>query len=346
MSSLVQSLSHSWQPFVLITGLLLIGHVAAREGLFESVGHLVARTPGNDIALFVVTMLAVAIVTALLNLDTSVVFMTPVALHAARARGSDETAFALGTILMSNSASLLLIGSNLTNMLVFATHPVRGTVFAGHMGLAWLASVTITIVMVMGWRRRQLLRPSESSTEHVTWRVGPGTVAAAVAVLLMLLTSQPALFIIVIGAGLEFKDLVGHRRVKWREVLQVASPFVILPLFIVAVVVGWLGRNWHTIGNLIAHSNSLTTAAIAGALSLLINNLPAASLFAGQPVAHPYALLIGLNLGPNAFVTGAMSTMLWFRLVRADGFSPTVVQFVKVGVPVTVVTLCVASLLV
>ena len=346
MNSLVQSLSHSWQPFVLITGLLLIGHVAAREGLFESVGRLVARTPGNDVALFVVTMLAVALITALLNLDTSVVFMTPVALHAARARDGDETAFAFGAILMSNAASLLLVGSNLTNMLVFATHPVRGTVFAAHMALAWFASVVITIGIVIVWRRRQLLRPSDASTERVTWHIGSGTVAAVVAVALMLLTSQPALPVFAIGAALEMADLVWRRRVKWREVLEVASPLVVAPLFVVAVLVGWLGRNWHAAENLIAHSNSLTTAAVSGALSLVINNLPAASLFSGQPIAHPYALLVGLNLGPNAFVTGAMSTMLWFRLVRAQGMSPTVMQFVRVGVPVTVVTLCVASLLV
>jgi arsenical pump membrane protein len=346
VNSLVQSLSHSWQPFVLITGLLLIGHVAAREGLFESVGRLVARTPGSDVALFVVTMLAVAIITAVLNLDTSVVFMTPVALHAARTRDSDETAFAFGAIFMSNAASLLLVGSNLTNMLVFATHPVRGTVFAAHMVLAWIVSVVITIVMVVVWRRRQLLRPSDASTERVSWHVGPGTVAAAVAVVLMLLTSQPALPVFAIGGSLELRDLVGRRRVEWREVLEVASPLVVGPLFVVAVLVGWLGRNWHAAENLIAHSNSLTTAAVSGVLSLAINNLPAASLFAGQRIAHPYALLIGLNLGPNAFVTGAMSTMLWFRLVRAQGMSPTVMQFVRVGVPVTVVTLCAAALLV
>jgi arsenical pump membrane protein len=345
VNSLLASLSHSWQPFLLITGLLLIGHVAAREGLFESVGHLVARTPGNDVALFVVTMLAVAVVTAVLNLDTSVVFMTPVALHAARARGGDETAFAFGTILMSNAASLLLLGSNLTNMLVFASHPVHGAIFAAHMVLAWTASVTLTIVMVIGWRRRQLLRPSAASTERVTWHIGPGTVAVAAAVALMLLTSQPALIVFIIAAALEMKDLVGRRRVKWREVLDVASPYVVGPLFVVAVLVGWLGRNWRALGDLIAHSNSLTTAAVAAAVSLVINNLPAASLFAGQPIAHPYALLVGLNLGPNAFVTGAMSTMLWFRLVRAQGLSPTVTRFAMVGVPVTVVTLCAAALL-
>ena len=346
MSLFVQSLSHSWQPFVLITGLLFIGHSASRDGLFSSVGRLVARTPGNDVALFTVTMTAVAVVTALLNLDTSVVFMTPVALHAARARGSDEVAFAFGTILMSNAASLLLVGSNLTNMLIFATHPVRGTTFAARMTPAWVVCVVVTIVMVAWWRRRELVRRSVSSNEAVKWHVGPGTVSAVVAVALMLATSQPALPVFVLGALLEVVDLVVRRRVDVRDVVRVASPQVVAPLFVVAVLVGWMGRSWHGLGHVVAHTNSLATAAIAGALSLVINNLPAASLFAGQTIAHPYALLLGLNLGPNAFVTGAMSTLLWLRIVRGEGLAPTTGQFVRIGVPVTVATLCLASLLV
>ena len=346
MNLFVQSLSHSWQPFVLITGLLLIGHVASREGLFESVGRLVARTPGNDAALFTVTMLAVAVVTALLNLDTSVVFMTPVALNASRTRKADDTAFLYGTILMSNAASVLLVGSNLTNMLVFATHPVRGLTFAAHMGLAWLTSVVITIALVALWRYRHLGGGRHFRTQKQKWRAGPGTVAVAVAVALMLALSQPAVPVIVLGVLLETFDAAVRRRVKWRDVVSVANPQVVLPLFVVAVLVGWLGRSWHRVGHIVAHTNALLTAMIAAGLSLVINNLPAASLFAGQPIAHPYALLLGLNLGPNAFVTGAMSSMLWFRLVRREGFEPSMWQFVRIGLPVTLVTLFIASLFV
>jgi len=342
----LQSLSHSWQPFVLITGLLLIGHVASREGLFESVGNLVARTPGNDMTLFTVMMVAVAIVTALLNLDTSVVFMTPVALHASRARSADDVAFLYGTILMSNAASLLLVGSNLTNMLVFASHPVRGVTFARHMALAWLASVVLTIVLVAWWRRRELRRGTAQALTAVTWRMGPATVSVVVAVALMLVLSQPAIPVIVLGVALEVFDVVRRRRVTYLEIVSVANPQVVAPLFVVAVLVGWLGRSWHQVGDLAAHTNALATAAMASGLSLVINNLPAASLFAGQPIAHPYALLLGLNLGPNAFVTGAMSTLLWFRLVRREGFTPSVSQFVRIGLPVALVTVCITSLMV
>ncbi len=346
MSLFAQSLSHSWQPFVLITGLLFVGHVAARDGLFEMVGLVVARTPGNDVALFSVTMLAVAVVTAVLNLDTSVVFMTPVAMHAARARGGDEVAFAYGTILMSNAASLLLVGSNLTNMLVFSSHPVRGATFAAHMALAWSTSVLLTIVLVALWRRHQLLRRSTASRERASFHFGPGAAAVLVAVVLMLVTTQPAVAVFALGTALEAFDLVVRRRVRYGDVVSVANPQIVVPLFVVAVLFGWLGRRWHEVGHLVAHSSALATAALAAALSLIINNLPAASLFAGQKVAHPYALLLGLNLGPNAFVTGAMSTMLWFRLARSEGLRPTIGQFVRIGVPLTLVTLGVASLFV
>jgi arsenical pump membrane protein len=342
---LLASLSHTWQPFVLVTGLLLIGHVASNDGLFAWVGQLVARTPGNDVALFAVTMVAVALVTAVLNLDTSVVFMTPVALHAARGRDADEVAFAYGTILMSNAASLLLVGSNLTNMLIFANRPVRGTVFAGHMITAWLACVVVTIVIVSLWRRGPLRHRAPAQSEGDHFRPGFGTAAVAVAVAAMLLLSQPALIVIIAGALVELADLSRRHWSTWRDTVDVASPYVVGPLFVVAVLVGWLGRVWHSVGHVIVHADALATALYAAALSLVINNLPAASLFAGQPVAHPYALLLGLDLGPNAFVTGAMSTLLWFRITRRDGFTPRLRSFVGIGLPVTVVSLVVASFL-
>jgi arsenical pump membrane protein len=343
---LIQSLSHSWQPFVLIVGLLLIGHVAASDGLFESMGRLVARSPGNDLALFAVAMVMVALVSAVLNLDTAVVFMTPVTLHAARARGADETAFAYGTIFMSNAASLLLVGSNLTNILVVAARPVRGVTFASHMVGAWMVSVLVTIAVVALWRSRQLRRRSEASHEGVRWSPGLGTGATVVAVVLMLVTSQPAVPVFVMGGALEVVHYLSRRRTTWLDIVHVASPHVIGPLFVVAVLVGWWGRATPWLGRVLNHTNSLTTAIVAGALSLVINNLPAASLFAGHHVAHPYALLLGLDLGPNAFVTGAMSTMLWWRIVRREGLTPRVARFVRVGAPLTLVTLGLASLLV
>ena len=70
--------------------------------------------------LLVVLLLIEAVVTAVLNLDTAVVFMTPVLLHAARAAALPDGPFLYGAVFMANSASLLLPGSNLTNLIVLA----------------------------------------------------------------------------------------------------------------------------------------------------------------------------------------------------------------------------------
>lgn len=347
MSALTSTLAHTWPPFVLITGLLFIGHVAASEGLFDAIGDWCARLPGRDLWLFFVTMAAVAIVTALLNLDTAVVFMTPIAIRAGRSRQADEVAFLYGTILMVNAASLLLIGSNLTNLLIFASRPVGGATFAAHTSLAWLASVLVTALAVAWWRRRSLTKrrasaPASAST--LSW--GPGLLATIVAVVLMLTMSDPALAVLVVGLLAESYEWLARRRVRLGAIVRVANPTIILPLFALALAVGWLGRRFHVASHLVAHTNDVTTALTAGAAAILINNLPAASLFAGGPVAHPYALLVGLNIGPNIFMTGAMSTLLWFRVARAHGTRPTSRQFLRVGAPVGLIALLVASLLV
>jgi arsenical pump membrane protein len=83
----------AWPPFVLVTGLLLIGLIAHRDGLFERAGQLLQGVAGGPPVLFGACLLLVAIVTAVLNLDTAVVFLTPVLVHAARGRGIDDEAF-------------------------------------------------------------------------------------------------------------------------------------------------------------------------------------------------------------------------------------------------------------
>ncbi len=347
MHLLALTLDATWSPFVLVAGLLLIGHVAAGEGLFRLVGSWCARVPGRGVSLFLVTMLAVALVTAVLNLDTSVVFMTPVALHAARAKGADETAFLYGTIFMSNSASSLLLGSNLTNLLVFARHGELGSVFAHRMVLPWMVSVVVTMMVVLVWRWRSLregVRPT--SMARVSFNFGPGVVAAVFAVIAMLVFSAPALWVLVAGVVAELYEMIVKKRVSLRDAISVLNPRVLALLFVVAIAIGWFARYTTLTAQLVRHANTVTTIAVSTLASLVINNLPAASLFAAHTIAHPFALLLGLDLGPNIAVTGALSSLLWLRIARQEQMKPSLVTFSVVGSVVALVAIvCAAPLL-
>lgn len=80
-----------YAPFVLVAGLILVGLVADGDGLFSLVGHRLAVLAPNGTVLFVGAAALTATVTAVLNLDTAVVFLTPVLVNAARSRRADPT---------------------------------------------------------------------------------------------------------------------------------------------------------------------------------------------------------------------------------------------------------------
>ena len=75
-------------------------------------------------------------------------FLTPVLIHVTRRRGSREEPFLYGCVFMSNAASLLLPGSNLTNLLVLADEHVSGSLFLARMAVPWLAAVSVTAAVV------------------------------------------------------------------------------------------------------------------------------------------------------------------------------------------------------
>jgi arsenical pump membrane protein len=346
LSVLVSALSQTWEPFVLILGLLLIGHSASKDGLFETIGARLAALPGGGLTLFVSMMGLVAVVTATLNLDTSVVFLTPILLHTTRRRGIDERAFLYGSIFMANSASLLLLGSNLTNILVFAGRHVRGAAFSRAMLPAWAVSIVLTTLVVVVWCWRDLRRePVATPNETPRVRSWLGFVGLGVATVLMLVMPNPALPVLVVGVTVEVCEQIIARTSDLGTVLGVLNLSLLVGLFSLALLVAVIAREWHYPERLMASSGVWESAGIGAGGANLINNLPAAALLSSKLPHHPYALLFGLDLGPNLAVLGAMSSMLWLRVARHNGARPSALTFSRVGVFVTATTLA-ASLLV
>ena len=107
---------------------------------------------------------------------------------------------------------------------------------------------------------------------------------------------------------------------------------VLVGLFGVAVALGTLGRVWSGPATLMSHLDLWGTAVVAAVSSVLLNNLPAASLFAARVPAHPLAMLVGLNLGPNLFVTGSLAWFLWLRAARTAGARPSIAKASRIGV--------------
>ena len=330
MQAMVSAADQAWPPFVLVAGLLLIGAVAATDGLFEAAGARLARARLGAHGLLLALLGLVAAVTALLNLDTSVVFLTPVLVHAARQRGLDERPFLYGSVFMANAASLLLPGSNLTNLLVLRADPQSGTSFAAHMLPAWLTACAITAAFVTVTFRLLEVEPGgPAEPSPLQLRLGLGAVATLAAALLVVVLRNPAVPVLMVGL-----TATGLQRLRPR-----LDARALALLFALTVTLGTLARLWNGPTQLLDSSGTWAIAGIGAAASLLVNNLPAAVLLAARPPAHPDALLLGLDLGPNLAVTGSLSAVLWLQSARSIGAHASIATYTRLGIVLVPLTL-------
>jgi arsenical pump membrane protein len=100
-------------------------------------------------------------------------------------------------------------------------------------------------------------------------------------------------------------------------------------IFVLALAVVVDGVTRHGLGSALARllpsgaglGALLITALVAAALANLVNNLPATlalvPIVAGSP-AVLLAVLVGVNVGPNATYPGSLATLLWRRLLPPD----------------------------
>ena len=194
--------AQDWPPFVLVAGLLLVGLVADEDRLFSAGGHALARLAPNGVLLYVGSAVLVVLVTTLLNLDTSVTFLTPVLVYAGRSRGAGQVApLIYACLLLSNAGSLLLPGSNLTNLIVLGHLHLSGRDFLDHMALPALAAAAVTTLVVGAVYHRALRTTIVSTTQPERPVLGVGLVAVAVVTVLVVALRAPALPVAAVGVA-------------------------------------------------------------------------------------------------------------------------------------------------
>ena len=342
----VEAAEQTWPPFVLVAGLLLLGRAAAADGLFEVLGARLESAPGGGTVLLAALLAGVAVTTAVLNLDTAVVFLTPVAVHAARRRGLDERAFLYGTVFMANAASLPLPASNLTNLLLLEQQPqLSSWAYTRSIAPAAVAAILVTGLGVWGLHRRALRRaPSPRAARpavRLSGALGPLGAAGAAGAILVL--AAPALVVLALGLAVTLVHVL-RGRTSLAAAIRSTAPAATGLLFTLSVGLGTLARAWQGPGRLLHDASPAATAVVGALASVTINNLPSSVLLSATPPRHPEALLIGLNLGPNLAVTGSLCALLWWRAARATGAQPSARLFSRHGVPLAAAAITAALL--
>lgn len=339
------ALAQAWPPFVLVAGLLLVGREAGADGLFDAAAARLAGLPGPPALLLCACLGLVAAVTAVLNLDTAAVFLTPVLIQAARRRGVDGAPFLYGSVFMANASSLFLPGSNLTNLLVVSGHAPSGATFLARMlPLAVIATLS-TAAGLIAMHRRALFAGGRrvSAPRRPTHRACPGAGlwGSLLAGALIVALRDAALPVLAVGLVLTALR-AGADRGNWRAALSWLGVPALASLFGVAVALGTVARASAFPADALHSAGALTTAAVAAGASVLVNNLPAAVLLSSRGQLPAKALLLGLNVGPNLAVSGSLAVLLWWRAARATGARPSALAYSRQGVALVALVAVVA----
>ncbi len=330
--------------------------VEAVDAAGELVGVALADDdrPGGGFALLAAALLLDAVVTAVLNLDTAVVFLTPLLVFAARRRRVAVEPFLYGCVFMANASSLFLPGSNLTNLLVLDAHGGgSGASFAVKMfPIAITAAVVTAVGIGLSFRRHLVAAGGDGAADggvgtsamggtiggSASPVLGVGLVAVVLAVVLVLALRQPALAVLAVGVLATTVEVL-RRRVSLADAWRVVGPPSLAAAFVLTVALGTLARHWNGPAELIDGASGPETAGLAAISTVLVNNLPSAALYSAHSVDHSRMLLLGLNLGPNLAVTGALSALLWFRAAREVDARPSLVEFSRRGVPLALIAI-------
>ncbi|MBW4031044.1 MAG: arsenic transporter [Acidobacteria bacterium] len=349
-----------WPVLLFAVSITVVAELAAEAGVFAAVAERTARAARGRAGLLWLFVILLAIVsTAFLSLDTTAVLLTPVVVLVARANGLPPLPFALTTVWLANTASLILPVSNLTNLL--ALHALGfsdpGRFVALMVAPAIIAIIVPCAILLVIYRRTFSTRfepgPTTASGDRVLFWIAAGVLL----VMLPLLVTGIPVWIPATSAAVVLLVVFAFRRrgairfglLPWQLVLFAGGLFLVV-------------EAGHSLGLTVLLSQAagsgtdmaaLLRLAVSGMLGAnAVDNLPA--YLALEPVATQSvgavpvrlaALLIGVNAGPLITPWASLATLLWHSRLQGLGVELRWSRYLLLGLlaaPLTVVLATIA----
>ncbi|WP_199921441.1 SLC13 family permease [Streptomyces bicolor] len=329
-----------------LAAVLVLARLCDDEGLFQACGAWMARTAaGRPRRLLGQVFVVASLITAVLSLDATVVLLTPVVFATAARLGAQAKPHVYACAHLSNTASLLLPVSNLTNLLAFAASGLSFTRFAALMALPWVVAIGIEYLVFRRFFAVDLdagaqAPPSAGPPEVPLFALVTVVGTLAGFVVTSAVGIDPAWAALAGALVLAVRALIRRRTTPRALVRAVGLPFLAFVLALGIVVRAVVDNGLDgTLGHLVPDSTGLPgllgIAALAALLANVINNLPAVlvllPLTAEAGPGAVLAVLLGVNIGPNLTYAGSLATLLWRKIVHTHDTDVELGEFTRLG---------------
>jgi Na+/H+ antiporter NhaD/arsenite permease-like protein len=335
---------------VLLFGMMIVAAYLRLSGFFGLVTLWAIRRARGPRSLLAAVIGAGGVLSALFVNDVICLVLAPLVLGVTRRLGLAPVPYLIALATAANVGSVATLTGNPQNMLVgsFSSISYRGfLVRQAPVALLGLVCVFVVVALVY---RRQLPEtfPAAGGDERqpVHYPLMVKTLIAVGVMLAAFLAGVPIAMVALAGAAYTLltrrvKPEKVYREINWSLLVLFAGLFVLTGGLEAAGVTEELGRWAAHIG---LHRPAMLTVA-AAVVSNLVSNVPAVLLFKpiiptlGEPDRAWLILAMASTLAGNLTLIGSVANLIVVEAARVARIEIGFLEYCRVGVPLTLVTL-------
>ncbi len=340
-----------YETIVLLFGMMVVVAYLRLAGFFGIATDWIAGRFSGAFSLLAVTIVLSGVLSAFLVNDVVCVALTPLVLHLCQRLKRPPIPYLIGLATASNVGSVATITGNPQNIIIGSLSQITYIRFAARLAPVAIIGLLINFAIV-ALVYRKVLR--ESTTEPAANQDGPRTpvlhpllyksVAVTLVTVGLFFAGLPIALVALVAAAVLMLDRVRPERiyhaVDWPLLVMFAGLFVVVHAFEVNVVHTWGLERWRAL----LDSPVVLLSGLSVVLSNLVSNVPAVLLFKPLMEVMPQkelawlALSMSSTLAGNLTVLGSVANLIVVENARRAGTELSFAEYLKVGVPLTVLT--------
>ena len=341
---------------VLLFGMMIVAAYLRLSGFFWLVTYAAVRRAHTPVGLLALIIVAAGVLSALFVNDVVCLVMAPIVLDLARRLRLPPVPYLVALATAANVGSVATLTGNPQNMLVGSFSGISYRAFLlREAPVALLGLAVVFAVIWLAYRRRlPPALPAEAiAAPGVVHRALMIKTMAAVSVMLVAFLAGVPIALVAIG-GAAYTLLTRrvnpdkvYREIDWGLLVLFTGLFVVIGGVEAS---GLTGQILDAAGAVGLHRPAVLTV-VTAVLSNLVSNVPAVLLFKtviptlGEPARAWLLLAMASTLAGNFTILGSVANLIVVEQARGAGIQIGFLEYSRVGVPITVLTLLIGWLL-
>lgn len=362
----------NWEVIFLVMGMMIVVGIIEGTGIFQWMTFMAYRISRGRVSWLIIVLIVItSVASALLDNVTTMLLMAPISIQIALALGISPLALLIPEILASNVSGISTLIGTPTNILIGSYAGIGFNDFLINQTPGVLAAMIVMTASVLFYYRADIRQHSGGISPTLYARLKQNaTIKSRDDLRRSLIVFGGMLFFFAVGENIHMvpavTSLVGATIlliwcesditkmlgvVDWTTLVFFMGLFMMVGALQEVGILSWIATTMgHWIGESIPIGILVLVVGV-GLMSFVIANVPLAAamlpvvrfLTLSVPGAESnvffYALSMGAAMGGNGTLIGGETNLMTAGIAERAGYPIKFSEFIKVGVPVTLLTL-------